>query len=100
MGLELSTVFVWHTLERWTKEEKGIYDLRGMKKLGIAQEERDQQRKTSKLDKCNSESLQQLNLNIKKLGQINFFLSVKLYKCSYKLKLICLFIKWWSIVQL
>ena len=65
MGLELSTVFVWHTLERSTKEEKGIHELRGMKKLGIAQEERDQQRKTSKLDKCNNEILQLLNLNIK-----------------------------------
>ena len=49
MALELSTVFAWHTLERSTKEAKGIHDLRGMKKLGIAQEERDQQRKTSKL---------------------------------------------------
>ncbi len=46
MGLELSTVFVWHTLERSTKEEKGIHELRGMKKLWIAQEERDQQRET------------------------------------------------------
>ncbi len=36
MGLELSTVLVWHTLERSTKEEKGIHELRGMKKLGIA----------------------------------------------------------------
>ncbi len=63
MGLELSTDFVWHSLERSTNEEKEIHDLREMKKLGIAQEERDQQRKTSKLDKCNSESLQLLNLN-------------------------------------
>ncbi len=50
MGLELSTVFVWHTLERSTKEEKGIHELRGMKKLGIAQEERDQRRETNKLE--------------------------------------------------
>ncbi len=40
--------------ERSTKEEKGIHELRGMNKLGIAQEERDQQRETSKLDKCNN----------------------------------------------
>ena len=65
MGLELSTVFVWHTLERSTKEEKGIHELRRMKKLWIAQAERDQRRETSKLDKCNNEILQLLNLNVK-----------------------------------
>ncbi len=33
-----------------------------MKKRGIAQEEKDQQRETSELDKCNNEILQLLNV--------------------------------------